>query len=266
MGKFFKKLKKSAKKRLVVVIAVLKNIIIYLSLIIFRYVKIDGIKLPFKEITELSRFHLLNGTYEDIERNFVRSYIKTGAYVVELGASIGFISCHILQKHPTKLISFEAVPQWAKIARKTVGMNFKNPPFELVEMAIAPVGQSEVAFKCDTQENLGGLVMPVLDSGSITVPALSLYDVNSNYGVPPNAWLVMDIEGMEWDIAKNQSEALRRYEGVIVECHKTMDDEIIITPTRIVNEITLCGFTLIEKADHETHIVAVFKRTAIRHP
>jgi FkbM family methyltransferase len=258
MGRFFKKLKSSAKKRL----ATIKKITKRLCLTIFGYVKIDGIKLPFYEITETSRLHLLNGTYEDVERNFVRNYITTSAYVVELGASIGVISCHILQKRPTKLLSFEAVAQWAKIARLTVGLNFKNPPFELVEMAIAPVGQSGVAFKYDAQENLGGLVVPVSDSGSITVPALSLYDVNSNYGVPPNAWLVMDIEGMEWDIAKYQSDALRRYEGVIVECHKTTDGQISITPARIVDEIILCGFKLVEKADHGTHIVAVFKRTA----
>lgn len=228
---------------------------------------IEGIKLPYSKIPKASIFELNRGTYEDVERYFIKKYLPTEAFVIELGASIGVISCHILEKKPVRLISFEAVEKWAQVARETLNLNFKDPiPFEVVQLAIGAVGQSHVIFNSSSKDNLGGQISSTPTDISMIVPAISLFDLNRIYNVPHGAWLIMDIEGMEWDIIKNQSDALGKYDGVIVECHKTMDDEIIITPTRIVNEFTLGGFTLIEKADHETHIVAVFKRTAISHP
>ena len=264
MKNFLKKIKNSFKKRLS---GIRHFIVTHNPTPPSGVVIIQGIKLPYSKIPKASILELNRGTYEDVERDFIKKYLPGGAYVIELGASIGVISCHILEKKPVRLISFEAVAKWAKVARQTVNLNFKDLiPFEVVQLAIGEVGQSHVIFNSHSEDNLGGQISATPTDISVIVRAISLFDLNRIYDVPLGAWLIMDIEGMEWDIAKNQSEALRRYEGVIVECHKTMDDEIIITPTRIVNEITLCGFTLIEKADHETHIVAVFKRTAIRHP
>jgi FkbM family methyltransferase len=226
-----------------------------------------GIKVPLRKIPLTSVDALKCGIYEDVELSYIEKYLPRGSFVVELGASIGIISCHILKKDPQRLVSFEALENWAKLANEIIKLNFgKLDSFKLVQCAVGEVGQSEVIFNTSSEDNLGGHVVSVRTATSISVPAMSLFDINKIYDVPQGAWLIMDIEGMEWDIAKNQGDALRRYQGVIVECHKTMDDEIIITPPRIVNEITLCGFTLIEKADHGTHIVAVFKRTAIRHP
>lgn len=264
MKNFLKKIKKSFNKRLSGIrhIIATHNPILPSGVVI-----IEGIKLPYSKIPKASILELNLGTYEDVERDFIKKYLPTEAFVIELGASIGVISCHILEKKPVRLISLEAVEKWAQVARETVNLNFKDPiPFEVVQLAIGEVGQSHVIFNSSSEDNLGGQISSTPTDISTIVPAISLFDLNRIYDVPLGAWLIMDIEGMEWDIAKNQGDALRRYEGVIVECHKTKNDELIITPTRIVNEITLCGFTLIEKADHGTHIVAVFKRTAIRYP
>lgn len=263
MENLLKKIKNSFKKRLAEIrhFTATHNPILPSGVVI-----IEGIKLPYSKIPKTTVLELSLGTYEDVERDFIKRYLPTEAFVIELGASIGVISCHILEKKPVRLISFEAVEKWAQVARETVNLNFKDPiPFEVVQLAIGAVGQSHVIFNSSSEDNLGGQISSTPTDISMTVPAISLFDLNRIYDVPLGAWLIMDIEGMEWDIAKNQSDALRRYEGVIVECHKTMDDEIIITPARIVNEFTLGGFTLIEKADHGTHIVAVFKRTAISH-
>ena len=267
MKPFFKKLKNSFRKRLKTIRNLsTRGILIKLNLVSGNYMVFDGIKIPHKKITNASLLELERGSYEDVERNFIESYLPRGMFVVELGASIGIISCHILKKKPVRLISIEAVEKWALIARETVNLNYpKDIPFELIHAALGAVGQSEVIFNTTDHCNLGGHVLSAATDTSIIVPALSLFDVNRIYHVPAGAWLIMDIEGTEWEIIKNQSDALGKYDGVIVECHKTIDDEIIITPTRIVNEFTLGGFTLIEKADHGTHIVAVFKRTAIRH-
>jgi FkbM family methyltransferase len=267
MTKFFQKLKNSFRKRRQTIRNLsIRGILIKLNLVSGNYMVFDGIKVPFRKITKASLLELERGSYEDMERGFMESYLPRGAFVVELGASIGIISCHILKKKPVRLISFEAVEKWAQIARETLKLNYpKDTSFELVHAALGAVGQSQVIFNTTDHCNLGGHILSAASDTSIVVPALSLFDVNRIYHVPAGAWLIMDIEGTEWEIIKNQSDALDKYDGVIVECHKTIDDEIIITPTRIVNEFTLGGFTLIEKANHGTHIVAVFKRTAKRH-
>jgi len=208
---------------------------------------------------------LLKGYYEQAEIAFVGKYIQPGAYVVELGASIGIISCHILKKSPLRLLSFEALGAWAQLARKTVGLNFENPPFELKEMAIGKVGQKEVQLAFDSHENLGGQVVegPGKDKRPVVkVPAMSLAEVNEIYHVPPNAWIVMDIEGAEWDLVRNQAYALRRYEGDIVECRQVENESGRVKPRDILDEFQRCGFTLVECVEHYTHLVACLRRAS----
>lgn len=232
------------------------------------YTTVGGLKLPLYEYSKTSRSLLLRGRYEDAEVDFIKKYIPRGAFVVEFGASIGVVSCHILKKTPIMLLSFEAVGDWVKLASKTVGLNFKNPSYRLNEIAIGKVGQKEVSFLFDPQENLGGQSQGAKIQNTnrriITVPALSLFDVNKIYSVPRNAYLVMDIEGAEWDIAKNQKDALGIYEGVIVECHSVMDGNTNVTPQEIMNEFKRCGFDLVESIVHHTHVVAFFLRAHSR--
>jgi FkbM family methyltransferase len=261
MRNFFRKLKNSFRKRLSKILNFsIKDPWIELNLLLGRDVIIQGIKLPYRKIPKASILELKRGTYEDVERDFIKKYLPRGVYVIELGASIGVISCYILEKKPVRLISFEAVKKWAELARETVNLNYKEPiPFEVVQLAIGAVGQSQVIFNSHSDSNLGGQISSTQTDISIMVPAISLFDLNKIYNVPMGAWLIMDIEGMEWDITKNQGAALNRYRGVIVECHNTMDGDRLITPNEIVAGFIKNGFKLIEEADHGTHIVAVFE-------
>lgn len=263
MKKFFQKLVKSCNKRLKTLRNfTIRDTLIAFNLLLGRAVKIQGVQLPYRSIPKASLLELKRGTYENVERDLIQKYLPTGAFVIELGASIGVISCHILEKTPVRLISFEAVEKWAKIARETVNLNFKKVvPFEVVECAIGAIGQSQVIFNTSSDCNLGGHVSPTTTDLSIIVPAISMLDLNRTYNVPLGAWLIMDIEGMEWDIARNQPAALNRYQGIIVECHKTTDGKTPISPREIIAEFIKNGFKLIEEADHGTHIVAVFERT-----
>ena len=230
------------------------------------YATLGGLKLPLHEFSKESQTQLVKGYYEHAEIDFVKKHIPRGAYVVEFGASIGIISCHILNTLPAFLLSFEAVGDWARLARKTVGLNFVDPPYELKEMAIGRIGQKEVLFAFDAQENLGGQVVGDRNQEGgrrvITVPAISLSEVNETHHVPANAWLVMDIEGAEWDLARNQGEALRRYEGIIVECHQVTNEGSHVTPKDILAEFQRCGFKLVECVEHHTHLVAFLRRAS----
>lgn len=262
MNKFFKKLKNSFRKRIATLRTSLVQIIaIDLNLILGRNVVLDGFKLPYKKIPKASVVELKRGTYEDVERDFIRKYLPPGVFVIEIGASIGIISCHILKKNPVRLISFEAVERWSNVARETVYLNYpKDIPFELIHSAVGAVGQSEVTFSFSDDSNLGGYISSLSTDLSITVPALSLFDLNRVYGVPVGAWLIMDIEGTEWKIIKNQGASLGPYKGIIVECHNVMDGKTLITPQQIVAEFIKNGFSLMQQVDHGTHIVAAFER------
>ena len=261
MKTFIKKLKNSVRKRAKTLRNfTLNSISIDLNSLLGRPVMIDGVKLPYRKIPKASVLELKRGTYEDVERDLIKKYLPAGKFVVELGASLGIISCHILKKKPVRLIAFEAVEKWAEIARETVNLNYpQGISFELVRCALGAAGQSQVIFNSSSECNLGGYVSSTATDLSIVVPAMSLFDLNRIYDVPEGAWLVMDIEGMEWDIAKNQGAALNRYQGIIVECHHTQDGKTTIMPQEIVTEYIKNGFKLIEKADHGTHIVAVFE-------
>lgn len=220
-----------------------------------------GVKVPLRKIPRTSVDALQQGIYEDVELSYIEKYLPSGSFVVELGASIGIISCHILKKAPQRLVSFEALESWTKLANEITKLNFgKLDSFKLVQCAVGEVGQSEVIFNTSSEDNLGGHVVSVRTATSITVPAMSLFDINKIYDVPQGAWLIMDIEGMEWSVAKKQGAALNRYVGIIVECHITTQDGVVINPREIINEFIGNGFKLIEQVDHSPHIVAVLKR------
>lgn len=260
---FFKKLKNSFQKRLKTLRNLsIRGILIELNLILGRDIVIDGLKLPYRKITKASAVDLKKGIYEEVERGLIQKYLPSGVFVIELGASIGIISCHILKKAPKRLIAFEAVERWALVARETVNLNYpKDTSFELVHAALGMVGQSEAIFNTTDHCNLGGHVLSAATNESIIVPALSLFDINRIYDVPVGAWLIMDIEGTEWEIVKNQSAALNRYKGVIVECHNIMDGKKSIVPQDIVAEFIKNGFELIDEAVNGPQLVAVLKRS-----
>jgi FkbM family methyltransferase len=257
MKRFFRKLAHSISKR---ALWAPRRILYAIN----GYATLGGLKLPLHEFSKESRALLVRGYYEQAEIEFVERHIPRGAYVVELGASIGVISCHILKTSPEFLLSFEAVGDWAKLARKTVGLNFPNAPYELKEMAIGRIGQKEVRFAFDSQENLGGQVVDGQGEETgrsiITVPAISLSEVNEIHHVPVDSWLVMDIEGAEWDLARNQGPALRRYQGIIVECHQVTDEGRRVTPKDILDQFQTHGFSLVDCVEHYTHLVAFLRR------
>jgi hypothetical protein len=57
----------------------------------------------------------------------------------------------------------------------------------------------------------------------------------------------MDIEGMEWSIARQQAAALRHFTGIIVECHDIREGSRIIPHEEVVAELAKAGFDIIAR-------------------
>lgn len=198
-------------------------------------------------------------SYEAKEARFIRAYLPPGAEVLELGASLGIVSSIILGRRPARLVSYEAVGPLATAARQVVAHNHPAAPWELVHCAVADEGVSEVAFDWSPEYTQGGSVARSEGSARLRVPAASLAAVIARHGLPKTAWLVMDIEGMEWELARRQAAALRHFAGIIVECHDVKDGGRTVPHVEVVGALVAAGFDLVARRGQ----VSVLRRRAV---
>jgi FkbM family methyltransferase len=187
------------------------------------------------------------GSYEAKEARYIQAYLPRGATVLELGASLGVVSSIILGRKPERLISYEAVGPLGDIARQVVAHNHPAAPWELVHCAIAAEGIDEVSFDWSPEYTQGGTVADESAKSLIRVPAVSLAGAIARHRLPATAWLVMDIEGMEWELARRQAAGLRHFAGIIVECHDTTDGGRHVPHAQVLEEITRAGFDIVDR-------------------
>ncbi len=197
-------------------------------------------------------------SYEAKEARYIQSYLPAGAEVLELGASLGIVSAIILGRRPTRLVSYEAVGPLTEVARQVVAHNHPSAPWELVHSAIAAEGVAEVAFDWSPERTQGGAVAEGAAPSLLRVPAESLGRAIARHRLPTSAWLVMDIEGMEWEIARHQSAALRHFAGIIVECHDVRDGARVVPHAEVAAEIAKAGFDPVARRGQ----VSVLRRRA----
>ena len=187
------------------------------------------------------------GSYEAKEARYIQAYLPAGATVLELGASLGVVSSTILGRKPERLISYEAVGPLGDIARQVVAHNHPAAPWELVHCAIAAEGVDEVSFDWSPEYTQGGTVADESAKSLIRVPAVSLAGAIARHRLPSTAWLVMDIEGMEWELARHQAKALHHFDGIIVECHDIKEGKRSIPHAEVLAEILKAGFTVVAR-------------------
>jgi FkbM family methyltransferase len=213
--------------------------------------RLFGVEVPLRLVPSvIIRQQLDAGSYEAKEARFIQEYLRPGSEVLELGASLGIVSSVIFGRRPSRLVSYEAVPCLADIARQMVAHNHPDAPWELVQCAIAAEGVSEVSFAWSPEYTQGGSV--ARDSGegegvTLRVPAASLSGVIERHGLKSSAGLVMDIEGMEWELARRQAAGLRHFAGIIVECHDITDGGRHVPHAQVLEEITRAGFDIVDR-------------------
>lgn len=196
----------------------------------------------------------IQGGTRSVGRTFLRSQrgtlypgLSAGVEVLELGASLGIVSSIILGRQPSRLISYEAVGPLTEVARQVVARNHPSATWELVHCAIAAEGIDEVSFDWSPEYTQGGTVADESAKSLIRVPAVSLAGAIARHRLPVTAWLVMDIEGMEWELAQHQAEALRHFDGIIVECHQVRSGGRIVLHTEVLAEILKAGFKVVAR-------------------
>lgn len=219
--------------------------------------RLFGVEVPLRLVSSKVILGQLDaGSYEAKEARFIRKFLPAGAHVLELGASLGVVSSVILGRKPARLVSYEAVGALADVAREVVAHNHPDAPWELVRRAIADEGVEEVAFDWSPEYTQGGAVSRGEGGSRLRVPATSLAAVIARHALPDSAWLVMDIEGMELELARRQSGALRHFAGIIVECHDVMEGGCLIPHAVVLSEMIRAGFEVVARRGQ----VAVLRR------
>lgn len=159
--------------------------------------------------------------FERSETRLIRQFLPRDVDVLELGGSLGVTSCVILSRGVRRLVSYEAVPALAAIGRQVVAHNHPGADFLSVNRAIGLRGETHAAFCWSADSPLTGALgaAPSCRLTELCVPADDLAAACEKHGIGPGAWLVCDVEGMEFELIERQSAALERFAGVIMECH-----------------------------------------------
>jgi FkbM family methyltransferase len=209
-------------------------------------IKVDGVTLSLDnpQILTMHKSLLYFGIYEIGERDLARRYIDRSLPLVEIGASIGGVSCitNRLLTEPARHVVIECNPINLPTLAKNRELN--RCQFTIEPFAIA-YGDSSVTFNIVpggfTVGNLAGL-----DGEKITVKTTTLKAILDKHKFQTVS-VVSDCEGAEVDIVENEPDILRyRVKRLILEIHPKLRGADAIAKT--LQTLADIGFDITEHA------------------
>ena len=193
--------------------------------------------------------YLFWGLYESAEARMIAKYVPAmNLPIVELGASIGAVSCLINRNKSKNIKSFhiEADKRFIPIILDNLARN--NASDYVVEQKI--IGSKGYSFQIGATNTVGKLVY---DAGN-TTECSSLGDILTAHSIN-KYYLISDIEGAEAFFIVNDSKDLANCEGMIIELHEIKVNEKVYSVRDLKDEIVRQGFTIRE--DNGANIYAV---------
>ncbi len=168
------------------------------------------------------------GVYESAELRFIRSRLRRDLDVVELGSSLGVVSCEIARRQEPgrKVVCVEANPELIPVLRRNLIANAPGRDAIVLNRAIdygPDRAEVELVFG-DT--NLGGSTIgrQAGGRGVRTVSTCTLSGLLQSNGIGRYA-LVSDIEGAEAGIIREDGEALESCDQLLIELHRVQTGE-----------------------------------------
>jgi FkbM family methyltransferase len=150
--------------------------------------------------------------------------------LLDLGANIGMTSVWLAKRFSfAQVIAVEPDPNNAALVRQNFDLNGISG--EVLEAAIGPM-EGIVRFGPSELSNLGKLS----ESGSLSVPMISVDTIIDKCMVTKFALMKVDIEGGEQDLFDGPTEWLARTEAIIIEFHPNVDH------LRVIGAVTAHGF------------------------
>jgi len=193
---------------------------------------------------------LYKETYELNERQLVRTALRPGDRVLELGSGIGVVSLLCARiVGPDNLLCYEANPRMAEIIASNFVVNGLEP--KLINRAVSLRGGDVEFFR---NENIVSSSLSSARGGEATnVPSDALNEVIERFR--PTA-LVLDIEGAEVDLLTHAD--LSGIEKIIMEVHP----KVVGTQAtrKLLDHLEAVGFAVI--ADGNNGEVVFFSKPA----
>lgn len=190
--------------------------------------------------------YIFLGMYESAEVAFVARYVQPGLDVVELGSSIGVVSCHIAKqmKGNGRLVCLEANPRLVSKIRQNFDINgFLNSSIRIISSAIS----YDNNLSSMTSFFVGESNLDSSKTGNgtrIHVNRATLSSILADHNIGKYS-LVMDIEGAEVEILQHDLCALENCEQIIAELHETQTNNQNVSIETIVRKIVNdAGFIL----------------------
>lgn len=192
-----------------------------------------GLRIDTSEIAvqPSEKSKLFFGMYESAERRFVEKYLPLDADVVELGASIGVVTCVTRKRLPPafRVVAVEANPALVPLVCRNLDLN-RCSEGTIVEHAAIAYEETRVASFLAARHSTDGRIISdataksSLDghSGVTLVPVLTLSQLLLKHHIEAFT-LIADIEGAEHAIFAHEHEALTRARVLIIEFHDEPD-------------------------------------------
>jgi FkbM family methyltransferase len=175
-----------------------------------------------KLVSDGVRTALVVGAYESAEFRFVDRFLPADCDVIELGASIGVMTCQLLRRtNPgTRVISVEADARLMPLIRDNVDRNCERAAI-LLNRAVHYGGASHAEFSFG-DDTLGGRIDAMPVSETTKVEAVTFSRLVADHDCRSFS-VVSDIEGAEWDLWDQDKAALLRARICVFELHDSFD-------------------------------------------
>ena len=190
------------------------------------WVELDGIKVPLRKLPldARTRRRLMRGSYEPAERDLVEAFIRPGDHILELGPSVGIVSCFLARRAGPqgRLVCVEADARLKRPFEEQMAAN--GVEAEWVNALCCPLWQETVpasaamqAFQPGARSLSGRAVIRGApdSSGPVWMTAQALCQRSQ---LAPSA-LVADIEGAEAIWAEHAPMLPHSVHTVIAEFH-----------------------------------------------
>lgn len=178
------------------------------------------------------------GIYESAELRFVASTLRSDLDAIELGSSLGSVSCAVARKLEPgrRLVCVEANPALIPLLERNVAANAPDTDVRVLNRAVA-YGYERVRFVAGDRSTAGRTVGASAEAEGVDVPASSLSAL-----LAENAYgeyvLISDIEGAELAYIANDAEALARCQQIVMELHDVEVDGGIETVDAMLAALT----------------------------
>jgi FkbM family methyltransferase len=189
------------------------------------------------------------GFYEAAEIRFVEKYIKGDMDVIELGASSGIVSSHIVSKLSpnNRLISVEANKALRSTWLKNTDRHNAHGSFKTLLNCAIYYDDDHVSFNSSDNTTESSIGNPGSQSSlAMTVPARKLSSLLEDFKIKSYA-LVCDIEGAEVGILINDGDVFSDCRMLLIELHSTEYKNTVYDVEFIKDLVIKKGFSLTDQ-------------------